>query len=262
MSVSTEINRIKAAVTAIVNAIKNKGVTVPTTAKVSDLATYVSSIPTGTDTSDATATAANILSGKTAYVKGSKITGTMKNNSTVEKTLGILGDGSWVKSYTIPAGYHDGTSNVVINTQSVTVTPRKNPQSITPVNGNVISDVQVYGDANLIASNIKKGVTIFGVVGTYEGEKEEMKTCTLSFNTYYAYGSVTVTYIKNGTSTTTVIPEYSDVSIEVDCNTSITISCPAGRYVNYSPWGNNIVLSSTLTTPAEPGTYDITFDNS
>lgn len=49
MSILTEINRIKDAVTAIVNAIKNKGVTVPTTAKVDDLPTYIDAIQQGED---------------------------------------------------------------------------------------------------------------------------------------------------------------------------------------------------------------------
>lgn len=95
-------------------------------------------------------------------------------------------------------------------------------------------------------------------------QAEATKTCTLMFDTNYAYNSVTVTYIKNGASTTTVIPEYSDIPIEVDCNTSITIYCASGVYFNYSPWGNNLSLKSpcTLTTPAESGVYDITFDNS
>lgn len=45
MSVQTEINRIKTAVTAIVNAIKGKGVSVPSSAKINDLASYIEDIP-------------------------------------------------------------------------------------------------------------------------------------------------------------------------------------------------------------------------
>lgn len=45
MSIQTEVNRIKTAKADIVQAIRDKGVTVPTTAKVGDLAALVSSIP-------------------------------------------------------------------------------------------------------------------------------------------------------------------------------------------------------------------------
>ena len=87
------------------------------------------------DTSDATAAAADILKDKTAYVNGQKVTGTITS----------------------------------VNAQ--TVTPTTTDQT---VNGNVFlaGAITVAGDANLLAENIKSGVTIFGVTGTYTGEEE------------------------------------------------------------------------------------------
>lgn len=96
------------------------------------------------DTTDATATAAEILNTKTAYVAGNKITGEMPNRGAVTGTISTK-DGV----YTIQNGYHDGSGTVSINSTE---------------------------QQKIIASNIKQGVQILGVTGTYGGEVTPTQT--------------------------------------------------------------------------------------
>lgn len=92
------------------------------------------------DTQDATAAVAEILLGKTAYARGSKITGTMPNNG---KANGVITTVSG--KYTIPQGYHDGSGGVTID-----------------------ADEQ----AKIIPTNIRQGITILGVEGTMTGTED------------------------------------------------------------------------------------------
>lgn len=139
------------------------------------------------DTSDDTAAVAEILSGKTAHARGALLTGTMTNNGSVSGTISTKAG-----TYTIPQGYHDGSGKVQISSTE---------------------------QAKIVAGNIKSGVELLGVTGTYGGESvnAQARSATPSFTqqviqpeTGYDYlsavtiAAIPVTYTDNSAGGKTV----------------------------------------------------------
>lgn len=100
------------------------------------------------NTTDANAAASEILSGKTAYVNKNKITGEMTNNGAVSGTISTKAG-----TYTVPAGYHSGLGSVAISSTE---------------------------QAKIIASNIKSGIEILGVTGSYSGESVDVTSVNVT----------------------------------------------------------------------------------
>lgn len=117
----------------IASAITDMGVSTSANDSFTQMATNISNIETGYDTSQVTATAATVRSGyKFVNSSGQLITGTIPSKG------------------------------------AQTYTPRTVSQTIS--SGQYLSGNQtIQGDGNLIASNIKSGVSIFGVRGNFEG---------------------------------------------------------------------------------------------
>lgn len=167
----------------------------------------------GTDTSDATAVAADILNGKTAYAKGEKLTGSIQSKS------------------------------------AATYTPTTTDQTI--ASGQYLSGAQtISGDANLVAGNIKDGVSIFGVVGDYSGSGGTDVSDTTAVAGDVLSGKYF--HIADGTKVEGTIVSKSSADVT---NSDNVVSVPAGYYSSAVSHTVGIAQAAQTITP---GTTDQT----
>ena len=149
MSIANEILRLQNSKKSLKTFLEEKGYSI-TNERLDTLIEMAKNACSGSDTSDATATADDILSGKTAYVNDTKITGNIESKT--------------AKTYI----------------------PTTKDQTI--ASGIYLAGEQIIkGDVNLVPSNIKKDVSLFGVSGTYEGGSGESTLKTLLDSTKTTY---------------------------------------------------------------------------
>ena len=181
----------------------------------------------------ANATSDKILTGYSAWVNGSLVNGTMKNNGAVNIALNS-GD-----SYTVPAGYHNGSGKITTKTLAEQTPGTATADNITEgktawVNGKLITGT---------GADVKSSYTNGYNAGLVDGKENAVKKLRVdSFKTYdvsATSGSTSSFSINTGTSKGTVKSgsfNYQSVSI----------------YINTTP-NNEAALLNTITFQLSDG---------
>lgn len=127
-------------------------------------------VPNGTATADKVLSGYTFHSGDSTSLK----TGSMQTVTQATPTVSIdSATGLVTASATQSAGYVSGgtkSGTLQLSVYTATnnkITPAKSATTI-PAGSYIATDLTISGDSDLVAKNIKKGVKIFSVTGTYE----------------------------------------------------------------------------------------------
>lgn len=201
------------------------------------------------DVTAVTAGAANVLTGKTfVAADGTVVDGTMVNNGAVTKVLDTS-----TTSYTVPAGYHNGSGKVSLTVETKTATPSKATQTVSPSSGKVLSKVTVnpipdaYQDVTGVTATADKVLTGSSFV---DADGTEVAG-TMANN-----GAVSQV-LDTETESYTVPAGYHDGTGEVTINTQGSVVTPKKTIVVVNP-DSGYVFSSVAVNPIPDEYQDVT----
>lgn len=164
----------KASLQQVADAIRIKN-ELTTKYKPAEMPQAIEDIALGVDTSDATAGEHNMSKGKTAYAKGEKITGTLED-TVAEYPTTKPSETTYTKNI-VNVDLSDYSNNIKM-TYVPDETIGKDGVILRPNITLKQPHTTVTGLENLRAENVKKGVSIAGISGTYDVDLTEIKTLT------------------------------------------------------------------------------------
>lgn len=138
-----------------------------------------------------------ISAGSTTVTDANLVAGNIKNGVTIFGVTGTMVAEALVISDTLDT--NGGTIRTITTSttptmlqQKININPSTAAVTVTPDNGyDAMTSVQINGDEDLVAGNIKSGVNIFGVTGTYAGV--DVPIFTINWDSNGDISSVTCT---------------------------------------------------------------------
>ena len=207
------------------------------------------------DVSSVTAVAGDVLANKVIVVSDGTVTaGTMTNVGAVSASLDTS-----VTSYTVPAGYHNGSGTVSITLEQGSATPSTSSQTITPTSGNVLSQVTVAAIpgnyADVTSDDAVAGDILYG-----KKAHSISSGSAVSLTGSMANNGAVSASIDTSTTSYTVPAGYHNGSGTVSLTTETKSATPSTSSQDITPSSGKVL--SKVTVSAIPAKYgDTTGDD-
>lgn len=217
--------------------------------------------PTVASETPGTAVAGDIRQGKTAWVAGEQLTGTVPDIEAATPTISVSPAGLITAETQQGAGYVAQTTKAAsqqLQTQGAqTITPGTTAQTI-QANVYLTGAQTIQGDTNLVPDNIKENVSIFGVTGSFAGGGSTGDFAVpLVVNTE---NGATVTAV-NGETSLTAIATNGKARFVLNSSGNWEITAFSGDRIAYTTVSVSPSYIATINLPSD-AIYGVEWDGS